>query len=102
MKQALLSKIINCSFDRSDKTLRKVHSELRVLKNDLDELKSVFGIDTTEGSGEPLLQVIIFNRLPGSLKSELMQLTGVVYPTLKDIFERSLEIYFPRKLIAKK
>ena len=91
MKQALLNKITNCSFDKSDRTLRKVLTELRVLHNDIEELKSVFNIDATEGSGEQLLQVIIFSRLPGSLKNELMQITGVVYPTLKDIFERSLE-----------
>ena len=91
VKQALLSKIVNYSFDRSDRTLRKVVSELRILKNDLEELKSVFGVDTTVGSGEPLLQVIIFNRLPGPLKTEIMQLTNTTFPSLSQIFEYSLE-----------
>ena len=45
VKAALLEKISNVQFDRSDQSLRKVLAQLTALKNNMEELKVVFNID---------------------------------------------------------
>ena len=91
VKAALLEKISNCHFEKSDQSLRKVLGQLTALKNDMEELKTVFEIDVFDASAEEVIRHVVFSRLPGVLKSELMNLTDTMFPTLAQIFDRSVE-----------
>ena len=91
VKAALLEKISNVQFDRSDQSLRKVLAQLTALKNNMEELKVVFEIDIFENSAEQVMRHVVFSRLPGQLKNELMHLTDTMFPSLEQIFNRSVE-----------
>ena len=90
VKAALLEKISNVQFDRSDQSLRKVLAQLTALKNTMEELKVVFNIDVFENSAEQVIRHVVFSRLPGQLKNELMNMTDTMFPSLEHIFTQSV------------
>ena len=91
VKAALLEKVTNCQFDRNDQSMRKVLAQLTALKNNIEELKTVFLIDIFENSAEQVIRHVVFSRLPGQLKNELMNMTDTMFPSLKQIFDNSVE-----------
>ena len=106
----ILSHELKAEFDLD--TLRTFCTQV---KANLGELKSSYGLDfmARETPGEELVSHIVFNKLPGFFKREMIRLSGSNYPSISSLIEnvcnviRSLEctrnkpVYRPKPTVCK-